>query len=195
MDKRQEIINAARTVFAREGYKGATIGRIAEEANLKSPSLVYWYFKDKRELFQAIIDEISPVLNQLPTFWKSIDEPPEELLPFVLRTFLSTLDSPEAMQIFGIVLAEIQREFELVTGTAEKILPVLNFIISYLDRQVELGRLRPHNTQASARLFIGSFLIYVLNRELFLPLRAGLPDREEYAREIVSIFIHGLKTM
>ena len=77
MDKRKDIINAARTVFTREGYKGATISKIAKEANLKSHSLVYWYFKDKRELYKAMLEEISPVLNQLPKFWEHLDDPPD----------------------------------------------------------------------------------------------------------------------
>lgn len=35
-------------VFAREGFYGATIKKIAIAAGLKSPSLVYWYFEHKK---------------------------------------------------------------------------------------------------------------------------------------------------
>lgn len=55
MDKRKEIIDAARTVFEREGYRGATVTMIAEEANLKSHSLLYWYFRGKRDLYKAVM--------------------------------------------------------------------------------------------------------------------------------------------
>lgn len=193
MDKRKVILEAARSVFASEGYHGATISKIAKVANLKSHSLVYWYFKDKQELYKAILEEISPVLNQLPKFWQHIDDPPEKVLRLIAKTFLSTLDSPEAIQFFGIVLAEVPRDAEMAINTAEKLMLALNFVVSYLDRQVEMGRLRPHNTQSSARFFIGSFVVYILSRELFPPLRTGLPEREEYIDNIVSIFIKGLQ--
>jgi AcrR family transcriptional regulator len=193
MDKRKVIIDAARTVFAREGYNGATINKIAKEANLKSHSLVYWYFKDKKELYKAIIEEISPVLNQLPMFWQHIDDPPEKALPLIARTFLSTLDRPEAVQFFGIVLSEVPRNTEMAINTAENLVLALNFMVSYFDRQIELGRLRPHNTQSSARSFIGSFVVYLLSQEIFPPLRAGLPEKEEYVKNMVGIFIKGLQ--
>lgn len=193
MDKRKDILDAARTVFAREGYNGATISNIAKEANLKSHSLVYWYFTDKRELYKAILEEISPVLNQLPKFWERIDDPPEVMLPLIARTFLSTLDSPDAIQFFGLVLAEVPREPEMAINTAEKLMLALNFIVSYLDRQIELGRFRKHDTQSSARSFIGSFIVYILSRELFPPLRAGLAEKEKYVENIVGIFVKGLQ--
>ena len=69
---------------------------------------------------------------------------------------------------------------------------VLNFVISYLEHQIDMGRLRPHDTQSSARSFIGSFVAYVIGRGLFPPLHAGLPDRERYAEEVITIFLKGL---
>jgi AcrR family transcriptional regulator len=193
MDKRKIIVDAARIVFAREGYSGATISEIAKEANLKSHSLVYWYFKDKRDLYKAIIEDISPVLNQLPKFWKHIDDPPETALPLIARSLLSTIDSSESVQFFKIVLSEVPRNTEMAINTAENLILALNYMVSYFDRQIELGRLRPHNTQSSARSFFGSFIVYMLSREIFPPLRAGLPEKEEYVENMVRIFIKGLQ--
>ncbi|MFC4404070.1 TetR/AcrR family transcriptional regulator [Gracilibacillus xinjiangensis] len=52
-DKRQLLINAAYKVFARNGYKDASIKDIAEFANI-TPGLVHYYFKSKEELFFAV---------------------------------------------------------------------------------------------------------------------------------------------
>jgi hypothetical protein len=71
---------------------------------------------------------------------------------------------------------------------------VLNFIITYLEHQIDMGILRPHDTQSSARSFIGSLVVYLLGREIFLPLRAGLPAQESYAKEVVDIFLKGLRS-
>src|SRR6266704_4728198 len=59
-DKRQanraRILQAARNVFARHGYHGATIGEIADEAGL-SNGAVYYNFANKEDLFLALLDQ------------------------------------------------------------------------------------------------------------------------------------------
>ncbi len=54
MDRHQQIIEAALRVFAKEGFHQATIKKIASGAGIKSPASIYWYFKDKDDLFQAV---------------------------------------------------------------------------------------------------------------------------------------------
>jgi AcrR family transcriptional regulator len=53
---RARILLAARKVFARHGYHGATIGEIAGEAGL-SNGAVYYNFASKEDLFLALLDE------------------------------------------------------------------------------------------------------------------------------------------
>jgi AcrR family transcriptional regulator len=71
---------------------------------------------------------------------------------------------------------------------------VLGFFVAYLERQIELGALKPHDPQTSARAFFGPLVVYVLGREVFLPLKEGLPDKERYAEDAVDIFLNGLRT-
>jgi AcrR family transcriptional regulator len=53
---RERLLDAAVSVFARDGYNGASIDRIAAEAGL-SKGAVYWNFAGKKELFFALLDE------------------------------------------------------------------------------------------------------------------------------------------
>ncbi len=193
MERRQQILAAARRAFAKEGFHRTTIKKIALEAGLKSPSLVYWYFENKKKLFQAMVEELSPVLTQLPNFWERIDDPPEKMLPSIAKSYLSTFDNPEARQLFRIFLSEAPRVPETANNFAEKIVLVLNFVITYLEHQIDMDRLRPHDTQSSARSFMGSLVTYLMGREIFLPLRAGLPAQEIYVQEVVDIFLKGLR--
>ncbi|MGB2815151.1 MAG: TetR/AcrR family transcriptional regulator [Dehalococcoidales bacterium] len=193
MERRQQILAAARRAFAKEGFHRTTIKKIALEAGLKSPSLVYWYFENKKKLFQAMVEELSPVLTQLPNFWERIDDPPEKMLLLIARSYLSTFDNPEARQLFRIFLSEAPRVPETANNFAEKIVLVLNFVITYLEHQIDMGILRPHDTQSSARSFMGSLVTYLMGREIFLPFRAGLPAQEIYAQEVVDIFLKGLR--
>ena len=49
-EKRQSIINAGYRVFAQNSYKKSPVGEIAAEAGI-SKSLLFHYFKNKRELY------------------------------------------------------------------------------------------------------------------------------------------------
>jgi AcrR family transcriptional regulator len=50
------VLGAARRVFLREGYGGATVDAIAEEAGF-SKGVVYSQFEGKADLFLALLDE------------------------------------------------------------------------------------------------------------------------------------------
>jgi len=55
-ETRQEILQAALKRFAHHGYSAASVQQIVDDARVSKPSL-YYYFKDKAELFQALVDE------------------------------------------------------------------------------------------------------------------------------------------
>ncbi|AGL02297.1 TetR/AcrR family transcriptional regulator [Desulfoscipio gibsoniae] len=54
-DRQQAILNAAANVFAEEGYHFARISKICEKAGISNGAL-YKYFKDKEDLFLAVVD-------------------------------------------------------------------------------------------------------------------------------------------
>src|SRR5678815_3898880 len=54
---RAAILEAAVTEFAREGVAGARTDAIARSAGVNK-ALLYYYFKDKEGLYQAVLDEV-----------------------------------------------------------------------------------------------------------------------------------------
>jgi len=54
-ERKQQILEAALTVYAGNGYAHTEIEDVAQEAGL-ARGLIYYYFKSKRELFQALFD-------------------------------------------------------------------------------------------------------------------------------------------
>lgn len=53
---RQEILDAAREMFASEGYKNVSMRKIADKIEY-SPTTIYLYFKDKSDLLHQICEE------------------------------------------------------------------------------------------------------------------------------------------
>jgi TetR/AcrR family transcriptional regulator len=70
---------------------------------------------------------------------------------------------------------------------------VLEFLKTYLERQVELGRLRPHDVRSSARAFIGMLIPQVAGKILLPALQSdGLTD-DEHLQTTLNIFLNGLR--
>jgi TetR/AcrR family transcriptional regulator len=54
---REQILDAAETLFARQGFDPTTIKEIGAEAKL-NPALLYYYFGSKEELYKAVLQRI-----------------------------------------------------------------------------------------------------------------------------------------
>jgi hypothetical protein len=115
-------------------------------------------------------------------------------LPTIARGYLSTFDNPPAQRMVRLIVGEAMRRPEIaeVFGSAV-IKRVLGFLKRYMARQVELGRLRPHDVRSSARAFIGMLLPQAGGKLFFSVIREdGLTD-EEHIETAVSLFLEGLK--
>jgi len=52
----EKILDAARTIFHKEGYAGARMQQIADEAGINK-SMLHYYFRSKDKLFQKVFQE------------------------------------------------------------------------------------------------------------------------------------------
>jgi TetR/AcrR family transcriptional regulator len=194
LDRRAQILEAAFEEFSAKGFKGATIKSIAREASLQSPALIYWYFPDKEALFREVLETRIPVLRAVRNPAGLLDLPPEEVLPNIARRYLATFDNKATQRIARLLVGEAMRRPEVAEIFGNAVIKrVLGFLKNYMARQVELGRLRPHDVRASARAFIG-MLIPQAGGKLFFPTirEDGLTD-EEHVEAVVDIFLHGLE--
>ncbi len=192
--RRQQILDAALKVFSHKGFASATIKDIAKEAGLKSPALIYWYFPNKQELLVSILMELVPILQQVATSPQTLmEQPPEETLMMLAQSFMKVFGTPLGGQMLRIFLSDIGHAPELEERVAGVQKMMLTFFSAYLQRQIDLGRLRPCDTQSAARIFIGSLLAYVMSSEVFHWLREGLADPQIYARQAVETFLEGMR--
>lgn len=53
--RREQLLDVAETLFAQQGYSGATTAQIAKAAGVTEP-IIYRHFKSKRDLFVALIE-------------------------------------------------------------------------------------------------------------------------------------------
>jgi len=193
-DRRQQIIAAALKVFSIKGFHKATNKDIAQAAGGISPGLIYWYFKDKEDLFLSIIRERAAIFQLTEHPERLMDLPPREGLALIGRTYLSVFKVPGNVALIRIMVAEAIRFPQIAEMFYKQVASrFLGLLSQYLQCQVELGRLRPHDTQIGARSFLGMFVVNVITRELMRdPVAIATPD-EQIIATALDIFLGGLE--
>jgi AcrR family transcriptional regulator len=86
-ERRAQVLEAARIVFARDGFAGASTAAVAREAGV-TRGLVHHYFGSRRELFLGVLEELA------------------ERLPAAIRTDLEDLPLEEVVRINGHALLD-----------------------------------------------------------------------------------------
>ena len=113
--KRRAILDAATTLFLREGYLATSMDQIAAAASV-SKQTVYTQFADKQSLFREIVTgtvaEISdPVAEQVASLRDSTDLAAD--LRGLARALLAQVLQPRMMQLRRLVIGEASRFPEL----------------------------------------------------------------------------------
>lgn len=76
---RQDILDAARELFVKEGYENVSMRRVAEKIEY-SPTTIYLYFEDKASLLYAICEEtFAKLAKRMEAITREGDDPIEAL--------------------------------------------------------------------------------------------------------------------
>lgn len=201
--RREEIISAARDVFAVKGYNAATLDEIAERAEYGKGTL-YNYFANKEELFDAVLahsfDSIEAVVREVCE-----DETKEFKVAYLdtARALLTKLYSEAAL--FVLVVREMSKPSQQTRMVS--MYPRLVFILEEpLKRAIANGVLQDWNTTDLANIYLGT-LFSIFKKSLydqdilFCENESGSPDFDEkeieghveYAvRLIEAVFFNGI---
>lgn len=83
-DLRKHIIDNAQEVFSRFGLKKTTMDEIASTIN-KAKSSVYYYFKSKEEIYEAVIEKEATIFrNEILEALKKAETPRDKIKTYIL---------------------------------------------------------------------------------------------------------------
>jgi TetR/AcrR family transcriptional regulator len=94
------IFEAAKKEFVTFGFKGASIKRIAERANIPRAN-IHYYFADKTDLYQQLLSGITDVWNSRFDTLKVDDDPKQALTSYIRSKVMYSKDEPAASRIFA----------------------------------------------------------------------------------------------
>lgn len=152
-EKRAQVLQGATTVFSRDGYEGASMSRIAQQAGVSKGTL-YNYYENKADLFAACIaGQCSATLAQAlePALASAR---PEEVLRNLGTRMMELMLSPKALTIFRVVASEAPKFPELSqafyqAGPARAI----GTLAGWLAAETTAGRLDVPRPQIAAEQF------------------------------------------
>jgi AcrR family transcriptional regulator len=190
--RRAALMEAAATIFIRDGYAAASMDKVAQEAGMSKRTL-YRLFPSKAALFEATIhDSLAPTPFD-PASARGADL--RAALTSILEASGRHLLAWRRTGILRLVIAEQTRTPEL----AETVHRVLvrrgaTALQRVIGAEMERGRLRAGDPEATGRMLYG-MAFGSMQIRLLLGVRQ-LPGAEEIAalaREAVEVFLNGAR--
>lgn len=162
--KREQILQGAMQVFLQQGYAGTSMDRVAEVAGV-SKNTIYNHFRDKEGLFTALIEHITSDRFQIVFGKVPLEGEPEIVLRKIAEKLLATIMSDrEYISFLRLLIGESERFPQLaqlfVSNLPKKVLSLLG---EYFRSHPEINLPNP---EATARIFMGSLMGYVLTQEI-----------------------------
>ncbi|MGH3088612.1 MAG: TetR/AcrR family transcriptional regulator [Rubrobacteraceae bacterium] len=177
---RERILDAAQELFAGRGFDATSTQSISDEAGVPS-GLIFYYFKTKPGLLEALIQERSfmPEARRLMAE-ASIEDPRSTLVDFGVK-FLETVRRRRS--IVGILMSECLTNETAATYFRELRAEARTLVEDYLEEGIQAGHLRPLNVTAFSRSFLYSLVLTAVFEEPETPIA--------FAEEVVDFLLEG----
>ena len=94
------IFRHAKAEFVQYGFKGASIKRIAERAELPRAN-IHYYFKNKEDLYLQLLSEVLSQWNENYTRFGVDDDPKEALGNYIRDKVMYSKEDPDGSRLFA----------------------------------------------------------------------------------------------
>ncbi|MFQ6618910.1 MAG: TetR/AcrR family transcriptional regulator [Fidelibacterota bacterium] len=183
-EKAENILKKAAKVIAANGYKGASIRKVARELDLNLSTL-YYYFKSKDELLFSIqYQTFSSLLDNLKNNLKREEDPEKKLLTVIenhLSYFLTHLNE----------IRVCTHELETLTGeyyekVAQKRREYFKIVLDVLNQIADKHSIKDKNLRISTLCLFGTLNWFYTWYDPHKDLKS-----KELAEYVNDLFLHG----
>lgn len=189
-ERKRQIIETARAVFASQGYAHAGTADLAKAAGVSEPAL-YRYFPSKKDIFLATLRDTG---SRLVEIWQNIayqvEDPLETLWAIAVR-YYDHLDSRAAsMKLAFQALCEAD-DPDIREAARENFVRFADFVAEIVEEGKARGIIRPDvDPRVAAWQFVGSGLTLDLVHLLGLRVEVDRGRVEEWGR----LYLRSIRT-
>ncbi|MCL7943330.1 TetR family transcriptional regulator [Marinobacter sp. ATCH36] len=169
---RQMVLEAALTLFSRDGYSLTTLSRIAKEAGC-SRGPIYWHFQNKDDLYEAVLAYSQEPLEVLVAECDAMRETPVEAMDRFIEQWLGLLaNNRQYRQSFEILLNKTELT-DAMSRTLKRERALTKSIIGLfrdlVGQAVEHGSITTEEAPKDLGLLSYTYLMGITQTWLFAP--------------------------
>lgn len=194
VENRALIIEAALNEFSINGYRGATLDRIADTAGMSKTNVLY-YFPSKEDIYREALEQtVEMWLDPLESI-SADGDPIEELRRYITFKLRMSQQQPEASRLFA---NEIQRGAPLIKEFLEtRLKSLVNQKAKVIRQWIDEGKLAPVDPHHLIFLIWATTQHYA---DFDAQIRAVLGKQvdnpgfyEQSAQAVLSIILKGIR--
>lgn len=188
--RRDQIIKAAKKVFAEKGYHEATISEIAREAGISEPT-IYEYFPSKEEILFTIPGDTAARGIEVIEFSLAMAKGAANKLRVLIYLQLWLLqDDPEYASVSYLILKQSRRFIETEN------FKVLRETYRYFNRIIEEGIESGEFCSDFSPFFIRSLILGTIDHLTIRKVLYGTDDvLTDYVDPLIEMVTKGLKNV
>lgn len=189
-ERKDQIIEAAMTVFARKGFYEARMDDIVQESGLSKGTL-YWYFQSKDEVIAAIMEHFFGIeLHEIQDALNQEEMISQQLVQLIHRAAAELKHMSEIMPITLEFYSTASRKKTVQAKLKEYFNAYLRLLAGMIQVGIERGEFRPVNPQETAiaigSLFEGLITLWIVDPQSI--------DLDEHGEASIRLLLDGLLT-
>jgi AcrR family transcriptional regulator len=198
-DRRKQLLNAARALFARRGFRGTTTKQIAERARVNE-AVVFRHFRDKEAFYWAVLDDMvrdTPGRHQLE---EAIAGPlrgaspaaEEKIFAELARSILERSRHDHGFNRLLLFSAlenhRLSRKFFRIY-----IAEYCEVLASFIRSRIRARTYRPVDPLLAARSFVGMVYYHYLAQEILGGSSFHKFNETRAAKTIAQVWLRGVR--
>ena len=194
-DRRQQIMQVATGLFARQGFQGTTTRQLAEEAGINE-ALLFRHFPSKENLYCTLIEELCSARGRKQRIHQILKSGGDDTQVFtaIAREFLCR--TPRDTELTRLLWFTALENHTLSARFFRNYVAVYyEALAGYIAERTRQGAFRKIDPLLSARGFLGMVVYHFLIQELFSGEKYQQFNPEEVAATLTAIWLAGMQSV
>jgi AcrR family transcriptional regulator len=189
-DRRLQIIDVARELFASRGFEGTTTRELAEKIGINE-ALLFRHFPSKEELYWAVLQHMIDMRGTKDRLREHVRSglTDRETFVAVAQDILN-----RSTQLMRLLFYSVLERHELADRFfSTHVIEYHEILADYIREGIRAKRFRDMDPLLAARAFIGMFSYHFQIQELFGGRQVQHFEAQEVITKLVDIWLEGMK--